>query len=62
MVSNTDVSRQDEEVVVGQSTILVRVKEALDIKPVARFVVGLEDLQCLGVVQDLSFVADGSAI
>lgn len=46
--------RQDEEVIVGQCTMLVRVNQSIDVKAISNGIVLLEDLQSLGVILDLS--------
>lgn len=49
----TDVTRQDQEIIVGQCTVLVRVKQGIRIKAI-KGGVGIQNLHGLGVVGDLS--------
>lgn len=49
----TDISRQNKEVIVGQGTVLIGVKERINVKTVAGGVVLFQDLQGLCVVLEL---------
>lgn len=49
---STDVSGEDEEIIVGQGTMLVRVQKGFDIQAIHYFVFILQNLQSLCVVQE----------
>jgi hypothetical protein len=49
----TDVTGKDQEIVVGQSTVLVRVKQGISIEAIGGGV-GLQHLQGVGIVLNLS--------
>lgn len=49
----TDVTGEDEEVIVGQSSVLVGVQKSVHVQPILRGI-GLRNLNGLGVVLDLS--------
>jgi hypothetical protein len=51
---HTNVARQDEEVIVGQTTVLLGVDECLDVDSIALGVVVLEHLKGFGEVQCVS--------
>lgn len=54
-----NVSRQQQEVIVRQTAVLGRVHELVDVEPIEPLVLG-QDLEGLGVVQDLEALVDGS--
>lgn len=49
----TDIPGQNEEVIVGQGTVLVRVQKGINIKAVLVLVVLFQNFQSLGVVLEL---------
>jgi hypothetical protein len=51
---HTNIAGQDEEIIISQGTVLVRVKQGFDIQTISGRIVPLKDLQGLGVVLDLS--------
>jgi hypothetical protein len=52
-VFHTDVARQDQEIIISQGTVLVRVKQGINIQTVSGRIFILKDFQSLGVVLDL---------
>lgn len=51
---HTNITGQDKEIIISQGTVLVRVKQGVDIQTISGRIVPLKDLQGLGVVLDLS--------
>jgi hypothetical protein len=49
----TDLPRQDEEVIVGQGPMLVRVEQRVHVQAISGLILP-EDVQSRGVIQDLS--------
>lgn len=50
----TNIARQNQKVIVGQSPVLVGIQKCLDIETISLRVLLLQDLQSLGMVQKLS--------
>lgn len=59
---HTNITGQDEEIIISQGAVLVGVKQGLDIQTISGRIVLLEDFQSLGVVLDLSLEALGVAV
>jgi hypothetical protein len=55
----TNVARQDQEIIVSQGTVLVRVKQGIDIQTISGWIVVLQNLQGFGVVLDFCFGSHG---
>jgi len=59
----TDVPRKHEEVIVGKTTVLLGVDERLDVNAIALWILVLENVKSLGVVQSVgSRVGHGVAV
>lgn len=58
--AHTNVTRKDEEVVVGQTTVVLGVKESLDVNAIALGVLVLDNLKGILVVKDLLLVKNGN--
>lgn len=50
----TDVTRQDQEVIVSQCSVLVRIEQGVNIKTISGGIILLQNFEGLGVVLDLS--------
>lgn len=56
----TNVARQDQEIIVSQSTVLVRVKQGIDIQTVSGWIILVQNFQGFGVVLDFRFGNKGA--
>ena len=54
--AHTNVTREDEEVVVGQTTVVLGVEEGLDVDAIALGVLALDNVESVLVVKDLLLV------
>jgi len=49
----TDVTREDEEIIIGQSTVLARIYKSMDVKAIAFVILGLEHIESMSMIEDL---------